>query len=284
MARQPHSAGETDAELFEYFYDREMRAEATRKQRIFSINFAGRLLVMGAFMGAWWLMSMVYPPLLVPGPYATWHALLDGRATIWQNTPITIIEIALGFLVGSVLGIGLGALVAQSRWAEIIMRPYLVISQALPKIALAPILIILFGYGIGPKVAISALVAFFPLLENTITGLQRVDSDSLRLLQSLGASKWQIFLKLRAFSALPMVFAGLRIAAVLATLGAIVAEFVAGNKGLGALLVISLGTFSTPLMYATMAVLTTVAFVVYLTAQWVERKAMERYNLAPPTE
>jgi NitT/TauT family transport system permease protein len=222
--------------------------------------------------------------LLVPGPGATWQAFLEGRNTIWQNVPITIAEIVLGFLLGSLLGIGLAALIVQSRWAEVAIRPYLVVSQALPKIALAPILIIFLGYGLAPKVAIAALIAFFPLLENTITGLQRVDTDSLRLVQSLGGSPWQIFVKLRIFSALPLMFAGLRIAAVLATLGAIVAEFVAGNKGLGALLVISLGTFSTPLMYATMAVLTALGLGVYLAAQWVERKALARYNLSLSTE
>jgi NitT/TauT family transport system permease protein len=284
VALQQLSVGKTDAELFETFYERETTGDAVRKRRIASINLAGRMLILGAFVGAWWLVSAFYPPVLVPSPFDTWRALLEDRSTIWGHTPATIIEIVLGFLAGSVLGIGLGALIAQSRWAEVTLRPYLVISQAVPKIALAPILLIFFGFGIGPKVLISALIAFFPLLENTITGLRRVDPDSLRLFQSLGASKWQIFVKLRVFSALPMVFAGLRIAAILATLGAIVAEFVAGNKGLGALLVISLGTFSTPLMYATMTVLTVLAFVVYVITQWLERKALKHYNLIPPSE
>lgn len=275
------SAGKSDAELFRYFYEHEVRTEAVRKRRLSAVNLAGRILVLATFLGAWWLTSRFYPPLLVPGPADTWRAFLDGRQTIWENTPATLVEMVLGFLAGSLLGMGLGALVAQSRWADVIVTPYLVVSQAVPKIALAPILIIFFGYGIGPKVVISALVAFFPLLENTIAGLRRVDPDSLRLLRSLGASPWQIFVKLRVFSALPMVFAGLRIAAVLATLGAIVAEFVAGNKGLGALLVVSMGTFSTPLMYATMIVLTILAFSVYAGAQWLERRALEKYNMTP---
>jgi NitT/TauT family transport system permease protein len=149
-------------------------------------------------------------------------------------------------------------------------------------VALAPLFIIFLGYGLGSKVAMAALIAFFPLLENTTTGLRRVDRDSLRLLQSLGATRWQIFVKLRIFSALPLVFTGLRIAAVLATLGAIVAEFVAGNKGLGALLVISMGTLTTPLLYATMVILTALACAVYVCAQWLEHKALQRYNLTTP--
>jgi NitT/TauT family transport system permease protein len=284
MAAQRLSAGKSDAELFQHLYDRELRAEMGRKRRMLLVTVAGQLTIVVAFISAWTLASTFYPPLLVPGPRTTWQAFLEGRNTIWQNVPVTVTEIVLGFLFGSLLGIGLAALIVQSRWAEVAIRPYLVVSQALPKIALAPILIVFLGYGLAPKIAIAALIAFFPLLENTIAGLQRVDTDSLRLLQSLGASSWQIFVKLRIFSALPLIFAGLRIAAVLATIGAIVAEFVAGNKGLGALLVISLGTFSTPLMYATMVVLTVLALGVYLAAQWVERKALERYNLGLSTE
>jgi NitT/TauT family transport system permease protein len=272
----------TDAELFRHFHAMEAKAEAQRRRRTRATNFLGRSVLLMAFLGSWSLVAAYYPPVLVPGPGDTWQALLSGKDAIWENTPTTLLEIVLGFLSGSVLGIGLGALIAQSRWAEVVITPYLVVSQAVPKVAVAPILIIFLGYGIGSKVAIAALIAFFPLIENTIMGLRRVDPDSLRLLQSLGATKWQVFLKLRIFSALPLVFAGLRIAAVLATLGAIVGEFVAGNEGLGALLVISMGTFSTPLMYATMVVLTVLAFGVYVLVQWVERKALKRYNLAAP--
>jgi len=272
----------TDAELFRHFHFVEARAQAKRRRRTRATNFVGRSVLLLAFLGCWWLVATYYPPVLVPGPGDTWRAFLGGRETIWENTPTTLLEILLGFLSGSALGIGLGVLIAQSRWAEVIITPYLVVAQAVPKVALAPILIIFLGYGIGSKVAIAALIAFFPLLENTILGLRRVDADSLRLLQSLGATKWQVFLKLRVFSALPLVFAGLRIAAILATLGAIVGEFVAGNNGLGALLVISMGTFSTPLMYATMVVLTVLAFAVYALVQWLERRALAQYNLVAP--
>ena len=272
----------TDAELFQHFHEIEARADARRRRRVRAVNILGRTLVLAVLLGLWSLVAAFYPPILVPGPVETWHAFLADSATIWKNTPATLIEIALGFLLGSALGIGLGALIAQSRWAEVVIAPYLVVSQAVPKVALAPILVIFLGFGIASKVAMAALIAFFPLLENTTAGLRRVDPDSLRLLQSLGASRWQIFVKLRIFSALPLVFAGLRVAAVLATLGAVVAEFVAGNKGLGALLVTSMGTLTTPLLYATMVVLTALACGVYVFAQWLEHKALSRYNLTTP--
>jgi NitT/TauT family transport system permease protein len=272
----------SNAERYRHFYDHEVREQARLRRRSRIVNLIGRSVIVTAFLGLWTAAAAIYPPIIVPSPAATWRALVTEIGTLAQNTPPTLLEIVLGFLVGSALGIGLGALVAQSRWAEIVLRPYLVVSQAVPKVALAPILVILLGYGITSKVALAALIAFFPLLENTIAGLRRVDLDSLRLLQSLGASRWQIFTKLRVFCALPLVFAGLRIAAVMATLGAIVAEFVAGNRGLGALLVVSMGTFSTPLLYATMVILTALAFSVYLLATWLERKALHRYNLAAP--
>ena len=272
----------SDAELYRHFYDREVREQARRRRRAGIVNLIGRSVIVAACLGVWTAAAAVYPPIIVPSPAATWRALVTEIGTLAQNTPPSLIEIVLGFLAGSALGIGLGALIAQSRWAEIVLRPYLVVSQAVPKVALAPILVILLGYGLAPKVAMAALIAFFPLLENTIAGLRRVDPDSLRLLQSLGATPWQIFTTLRVFSALPLIFAGLRIAAVMATLGAIVAEFVAGNRGLGALLVVSMGTFSTPLLYATMVVLTALAFSVYLLATWLERKALHRYNLDVP--
>jgi NitT/TauT family transport system permease protein len=276
------AADKTDAELVEHFYARAVRAETEQRWRVRRTTRVGQVVVLLTLLGAWWTAAAVYPPMLIPGPTATVQAFFDGRATLWENAPITIAEIVLGFLVGSLLGIGLGIAIAQSRWAEVILTPYLVVSQAVPKVALAPILIIVLGYGLASKVAVAALIAFFPLLENTIAGLRQVDPDSLRLLQSLGATRWQIFTKLRVFTALPLIFAGLRIAAVLATVGAIVGEFVAGNRGLGALLVTSMGTFSTSLLYATMGVLTVLACGVYLAARSGERRALARYNLAPP--
>ena len=178
----------SDADLYRHFYDHEVREQARRRRRARIVNLIGRSVIVAAFLGLWTAAAAVYPPIIVPSPAATWRALVTEIGTLAQNTPPTLLEIVLGFLAGSVLGIGLGALVAQSRWAEIVLRPYLVVSQAVPKVALAPILVILLGYGLTSKVTLAALIAFFPLLENTIAGLRRVDLDSLRLLQSLGAT------------------------------------------------------------------------------------------------
>lgn len=279
MSTQSQRLRGSDDDLFRHFFEVEVQAERMRKRQQSVINFVGRLVMVGAIIGGWFLLASFYPPLIVPDMIETWQGFVKGKEEIWENLLPTVIEIALGFAMGVAGGLGFGALIAQSKWAEVVIRPYLVISQAVPKVVLVPILIILLGFGILPKITIAALICFFPLLENTITGLSRVDPDSLRLFQSLGASQWKIFLKLRVYSALPLVFAGIRIAAVLATLGAIVAEYFAGNKGLGAQLAISLGLLNGKLMYATMVVLTMLAFTVYVSALYVERKVLEKNNL-----
>ena len=279
MSTQPQRLRGSDDELFRHFYDVEVQAERVDGRRQFAINFIGRLFMVSLIIGGWFLLASFYSAVIVPTPVEAWQGFTKGWELILEHVPATVTVMGLGFGTALLLGIGIGSLVAQSRWAEVIARPYLVISQAVPKVVLVPILIILLGPGLLPKIAVSSLIAFFPLLENTITGLLRVDPDSLRLFQSLGASRWKIFLKLRLYSSLPLVFAGIRIAAVLATLGTIVAEYFAGNEGLGALLAINLGLLNGKLMYATMVVLTLLAFTVYVSALYVERKVLEKYNL-----
>ena len=279
MSTQPERLRGSDDDLFQHFYELEVEAERGAGRRQFAINLVGRTFMVGLIIGGWFRLASFYSAVIVPTPIEAWQGFTKGWELILEHVPATVTVMGLGFGSALVLGIGIGALVAQSRWAEVVARPYLVISQAVPKVVLVPILIILLGAGLLPKVAVSALIAFFPLLENTITGLLRVDPDSLRLFQSLGASRWKIFLKLRLYTSLPLVFAGIRIAAVLATLGTIVAEYFAGNEGLGALLAINLGLLNGKLMYATMVVLTLLAFSVYVSALYVERKVLEKYNL-----
>ena len=126
----------------------------------------------------------------------------------WVHIQITLSEILLGFALGAFLGIGLGTLVAQSPLFNRVINPYIIASQAMPKLALAPIFVLWFGFGITPKVFITALIAFFPLFENTITGLNQVDADRLELFRVLRASRWHTFTKLRLPNALPFIFAG----------------------------------------------------------------------------
>ncbi len=157
----------------------------------------------------------------------------------------TLFEAVLGFIIGSIIGLGLGLIFMQSKWVEAIIMPYVVAFQTLPKLAIAPLFIIWFGYGVESKVFLAGLVAFFPLLVNTMVGLRSAGQDQLDLLRSLSASRWTTFRKLQFPNALPFIFAGFEIAVVFSLLGALLGEFVGagmcmwggrGQCGLGVLL------------------------------------------------
>ena len=178
------------------------------------------------------------PPFVLPAPSAVAVALWRGLASglYLKHLWYTLIETLLGFLVGSALGFGLGTAVAMSRWVEYFLYPYIVMFQSLPKIALAPLIVIWFGLGLMSKVVNAGLVAFFPLLVNTMVGLRSADEDRVSLMRSLAATDRQIFWMLRLPNALPFVMAGLDIAMIFALIGAIVGEFVGATAGLGMLI------------------------------------------------
>jgi len=224
------------------------------------------------------------PPLVLPLPTAVATKLvanlLDGF--LWPHLWVTLSEIVIGFVGGSVLGIGLGSLVALAPLVQRVLNPYIIASQAMPKLALAPLFVIWFGFGIFPKALIAALIAFFPLFENTLTGLSTVETDTLDLFRMLGASRWHVFLKLRLPNAVPYLFAGLRVAIVLSVVGAVVGEYIGANKGLGALIMASQGMMDTTLMFAVFVVLTLVGIVLYQLVVYGERLVLARRSRVVP--
>jgi NitT/TauT family transport system permease protein len=241
-------------------------------------DLVGSLLLLFLLLWGWVVLANNVSQLLFPHPLRVWDKLvvytLDGQ--MWRHLRVTLVEILAGFALGGVLGFGCGALLAHSKRARNVLTPYLITTQAVPKFALAPIFILWFGFGIAPKVIITALIAFFPLMENTVVGLQACERDALKLFQSLKSSQWQIFLKLRVPSSLPYVFAGLRVAMVFSIVGAIVAEYVGANVGLGALIIISQGTLDTPLMFAVFVVTTVLGLVLYHLVVLAERLVVGR--------
>jgi len=174
----------------------------------------------------------------VPPPSKIAAALWRGFSTgvYIRHLAYTLLETILGFLLGSALGFTLGTAVALSRYVEYFLYPYIVMFQSLPKVALAPIIVIWFGLGISSMVVNAALVAFFPLLVNTMVGLRSADEDRVNPMRSLAATERQIFWMLRLPSALPFVMAGLDVAMIFALIGAIVGEFVGSRAGLGMLI------------------------------------------------
>jgi NitT/TauT family transport system permease protein len=197
-------------------------------------------LVFVAFVAFWeWAVrAWQLPPFLVPAPSAVAAALAAGLASqlYLAHFWVTMSEALAGFLIAAAAGIVTGAVIAQFRLVEQTLYPYLVALQTLPKIAIAPLIIVWFGFGITSKIVIAAMVSFFPVLVNVIVGLKTVDKGKLDLMRSLNASRWQTFRMVKLPNALPFVFAGLDVAIVFSVLGAIVGEFVGAQRGLGNLI------------------------------------------------
>ena len=213
--------------------------------------------------------------LILPTPYQVWQSLVENTLSgrLIDHMWVTLSEVLLGFALGSLIGIALGTLTAQSPLMRTILGPYILASQAMPKLALAPIIVIWLGFGIAPKVVITALICFFPLLENTIIGLTSTNPYQVELFEVLTASRWQTFIKLRVPHALPVIFAGLRVAITLAVVGAVVGEYVGANRGLGALIIAAQGSFDTPLMFAIFVYLTVIGIVLYQLMSLLEQTA-----------
>jgi NitT/TauT family transport system permease protein len=202
--------------------------------------FVLRLMFLAA-LAALWEAAVVYfelPAFVVPAPSKVAYALYQGieSEVYTAHLYVTVSETLLGFALGCVLAFVLGSVIALSRTVEYYLQPLVVMFQAMPKVALIPIMVIWFGLGMTSKVVSAALVAFFPLMVNTIVGLRSADEDRVNLMRSLAASRWQIFRMLQLPGAMPYVFAGLEIAMIFALIGAIVAELVGAEKGLGMLM------------------------------------------------
>jgi len=180
---------------------------------------------------------------LVPPPsdigVALWrgfYAAPMAKDGFWYHGGVTVSEILLGFGIGSAIGLAIGILVSQMPRLEALLAPYVAALQSVPKVAIAPIIVVWLGFGIGSKVMIICLLTFFPVLVTSIAGFKAVDPDRIDLLRSLSATRWQIFRKAKFPSALPYIFAGLNMAAAFSVVGAVVGEFVGAQSGLGVLI------------------------------------------------
>ncbi|UTR10164.1 ABC transporter permease [Evansella sp. LMS18] len=220
------------------------------------------------------------PKIILPAPTAIGANMVQHFQSgyFYPHIAATSIEVFGGFFAGAILGIGLGFLVAQSKRTQDIIQPYIIASQAMPKLALAPLLVLWFGFGYTPKIVIVALVCFFPLFENTVTGLSNVSRDKLALFHSLKATQTQTLLKLRLPSAMPYIFSGLRVAIVLSVVGAVISEFIGANKGLGALIIASQGMLDTTLMFSVFILLTAKGIILYQSIHWIEAAFFKKYS------
>jgi NitT/TauT family transport system permease protein len=187
--------------------------------------------------------------------------VLDG--SLLRHTGITLLEVLLGLSVGLAAGAVLGYLTAKSPTLERWLTPYIVASQAVPIAAIAPLLVIWLGPGLISKIVTCALIVFFPILVNTLTGLRTVDGHLRELLESYNTSRWQTFVKLEFPAALPVLFGGLKVGATLAVIGAVVGEFVGADRGLGFLISAGRGAFDTALVFVAVGALVVLAVSLY---------------------
>jgi len=198
------------------------------------------VLYLIGFLIAWQVGVQVFgiPAFILPTPSSIVMAFYRGLETglYLEHLWVTLIETALGFIAGTTLAFVFGVTVALNRKLEYFLYPYIIMFQSMPKVALAPLIVVWFGLGLTSKVVNAALVAFFPLMVNTIVGLKSADEDRVNLMRSLDASEVQIFWMLRLPNAMPFIMAGLEIAMIFALIGSIVAEFVGAESGLGMLI------------------------------------------------
>ena len=237
------------------------------------------LLVVIIAVWEWGVPFFEVPNYVLPTPSAIvtalWRGLdagLTDRGGYWLHTGVTIAEVLAGFFIGSGVGLVLGTIISQFRVLDATLRIYLIAIQSLPKVALAPIIVLWFGFGLTSKVVIICLLTFFPLLVNSMAGFKAVDPERLELMRALGANPWQIFWKVRLPSALPYIFAGLDMAAVFAVVGAIVGEFVGAQRGLGTLILSMNAQMDTAGTFSVFIILAMVGVVMYQAMRIIERR------------
>lgn len=216
------------------------------------------------------------PPYVVPAPSAIWASLVRGLTSglLLKNGLVTLTEAMMGFVSAAVLAIVLGSLIAQSRFVERVIYPYLIVIQTTPKVAIAPLFIIWFGFGITSKVIMAGIISFFPILVNVIAGLRSTDPQRIELMRSLRASRWQIFKMVMLPSALPMIFAGLQVAIIFSLLGAIVGEFVGSKEGLGNLIMQMNINLDTAGVFAVLVCLSSIGITLHLIMRWIQHKLL----------
>ncbi len=214
-----------------------------------------------------------YPAFILPPPSAVaarFGALLSSGA-LWRHTWVTLQEVLIGLALGASAAMLLGYILAHSPFAERILAPYIVASQSVPTIAIAPLLVIWFGTGMLSKILVCALIVFFPILVNTVVGLRSVAQNLRDLMRTLEASRWQVIWMLEAPAALPIFLGGLKVGATLSVIGAVVGEFVASDRGLGYLLKQGQQLYDTPLVFVGIGVLVVLAQSLYALVALAER-------------
>lgn len=230
------------------------------------------LLIFGLWYSAILLFNI--PEYLVPTPLEVLKEMWAQKTLLLQHMAPTLIEIIVGFILAVIIAFPLAILIASSSMMDRIINPILTAIQVMPTVAVAPLLVVWFGYGILPKVFTVFLMSFFPILINAISGLRSTEVELVYLLKTMGASRLELFMKVRIPQALPQMFAGLKVAMTLAIVGSIVGEFVGANEGLGYLLQMANAQLNTKMIFGNLITLCILGIALFKFMEWLERKSL----------
>jgi NitT/TauT family transport system permease protein len=227
-------------------------------------------------LAAWWALKIVkgWEAFILPSPLEVAATIVDSWSLLLRHTWVTLGETVAGFLLAVAVAVPVGVALAYSWVFDRMFSPILFGFNAVPKVAVAPLLIIWMGFGQLPKIVMVVLVSFFPIVLSTAAGLKSTGEELRELVRSLGASPWQAFRKVRLPSALPQVFVGLKVAISLAVIGAVIGEFVGAQEGLGYLIVVSGGTADTTLAFAALVLLAVISIALFYVLLAIERAVL----------
>ena len=237
------------------------------------LNVALPLLAIGVVVLVWAVATNIFhvPDYLLPPPQDVVERIFSDWRTLSYNGVYTLYTVVTGFAASVVIGVPLAFGIVASRTVERMMMPIFVMSQTIPKVAIAPILVVWLGFGVLPKITIAFLIAFFPIVVSTVAGLKSVEAEMIDLVRSMGAGTMRIMLRVRGPTALPQMFAGFKIAICLSIVGAIVGEFVGSDKGLGFLLLTATGNLDGSLIWAALFILVAMGIVLFSIVSQIER-------------
>ncbi len=256
-----------------------MKMRENNKKTVVSMrelrHFGISAVVIAAFLTVWEIAARIFEvsPLVLPSPSMIFRAAFHLMQQPWfgRHLAITVSEVLIGFSIAITLGVLFGALISKSRLAEIILSPFLIGSQVTPKVALMPLFILWFGFGVHSKIFMVALLSFFPILKNTILGFRSIPEHQYDLFRIIGASRFKRIRSLEVPAILPFVLTGIETASVLAVTGAIVGEYLGGNEGLGALIVMTLNALKVDQMFATVLILMIFGIIFYTSVSSLRR-------------
>ena len=239
-------------------------------------------VLVAAVFGLWegLVRGFDVPRWLLPPPSVIGAEIVERRGLLLSHTLVTAEEVFAGFAVALAAGVLLATGIAYSRLLERTVYPFVIASQTIPIIAIAPLLLVWIGYGIQPKIVVVALISFFPIVVNMVDGLRSVDADTVRMLRTLGASRWQVFRLLQVPTSLPYLFSGAKVAIAVAVIGAVIGEWVGASAGLGYLMVQAAPRFQTPLVFAAIIVLSVIGVALFGLVSLLERRALPWHHTA----